>query len=257
MRTIRSKGFTRWKICPAQSIEEDGLVVEAYEWDEEVSSYDNEMAVVKALMALADDESGAIGKESAKNDSCVKISIKKVNKVQVMGTLDGRLLKSYRYRDLRALHFRILLCCEIFAFQVEQFKPMGFLMPPEQSYFVATHFGGVTVWYLEPRLAMSSDKASSVTPPLSSAYVPDPMELDEHVPVYVPEPEHPKYHVPTDDDIQVKDQPYANDTSPIVESPGHIADLESIEEDYIDYPDEPEDDDEDPEEDPEEDYNNP
>ncbi|GJZ10103.1 hypothetical protein Tco_0544862, partial [Tanacetum coccineum] len=39
-------------------------------------------------------------------------------------------------------------------------------------------------------------------PPLSHAYVPDPMELDEHVPVYVPEPEHPEYHVPTDDDIQ-------------------------------------------------------
>ncbi|GJY78132.1 hypothetical protein Tco_0483933 [Tanacetum coccineum] len=30
--------------------------------------------------------------------------------------------------------------------------------------------------------------------PLSPAYVPDPIELDEHVPVYVPEPEHPEYH---------------------------------------------------------------
>nr|GEW99602.1 putative reverse transcriptase domain-containing protein [Tanacetum cinerariifolium] len=38
--------------------------------------------------------------------------------------------------------------------------------------------------------------------PLSPAYVPDPMELDEHVPVYVPKPEHPKYHAPSDDDIQ-------------------------------------------------------
>ncbi|GJV59295.1 hypothetical protein Tco_1465395 [Tanacetum coccineum] len=54
------------------------------------------------------------------------LSIIKVNKVQVMGTLDDRLLKSYRYKDLRALHFGILLCCEIFTFQVEQFKPMGF-----------------------------------------------------------------------------------------------------------------------------------
>ncbi|GKC50565.1 hypothetical protein Tco_1073310 [Tanacetum coccineum] len=42
--------------------------------------------------------------------------------------------------------------------------------------------------------------------PLSPAYVPDPMELDEHVPVYVSEPE---YHAPSDDDIQVEDQPYA------------------------------------------------
>ncbi|GJT22993.1 hypothetical protein Tco_0892930 [Tanacetum coccineum] len=91
-------------------------------------------------------------------------------------------------------------------------------------------------------------------PPLSPAYVPDPMELDEHVPVYVPEPEHPEYHAPSDDDIQVEDQPYADDASPTAESPGHIADSESMEEDSIDYPDEPEDDDEDPEEDPEEDH---
>nr|GEZ41385.1 hypothetical protein [Tanacetum cinerariifolium] len=41
--------------------------------------------------------------------------------------------------------------------------------------------------------------------PLSPAYVPDPMELDEHVPVYVSEPEHPEYHAPSDDDIQVED----------------------------------------------------
>nr|GEW25854.1 hypothetical protein [Tanacetum cinerariifolium] len=41
--------------------------------------------------------------------------------------------------------------------------------------------------------------------PLSSAYVPDPIELDEHVPVHILEPEHPEYHAPSDDDIQVKD----------------------------------------------------
>nr|GEY88231.1 hypothetical protein [Tanacetum cinerariifolium] len=41
--------------------------------------------------------------------------------------------------------------------------------------------------------------------PLSPAYVPDPIELDEHVPVYVPEPQHPEYHAPSDDDIQVED----------------------------------------------------
>nr|GEW82177.1 hypothetical protein [Tanacetum cinerariifolium] len=72
--------------------------------------------------------------------------------------------------------------------------------------------------------------------PLSPAYVPDPMELDEHVPVYVLEPEYPKYHVPSDDDMQVEDQPYADNASPIAESPGHITDPESIEEDSIDYP---------------------
>ncbi|GKD15252.1 hypothetical protein Tco_1199659, partial [Tanacetum coccineum] len=74
---------------------------------------------------------------------------------------------------------------------------------------------------------------------LSPAYVPDLIELDEHV----------------------KDQPYTDDASPTAESPRYIADSDSIEEDTdmdsIDYPDEPEDgeedDDEDPEEDPEED----
>nr|GFA30739.1 hypothetical protein [Tanacetum cinerariifolium] len=40
--------------------------------------------------------------------------------------------------------------------------------------------------------------------PLSPAYIPDPIELDEHAPVYVPEPQHPKYHAPSDDDIQVE-----------------------------------------------------
>nr|GFA19076.1 hypothetical protein [Tanacetum cinerariifolium] len=41
--------------------------------------------------------------------------------------------------------------------------------------------------------------------PLSPAYVSDPMELDEHVLVYVLDPKHPKYHAPSDDEIQVKD----------------------------------------------------
>ncbi|GKA20840.1 hypothetical protein Tco_0700829 [Tanacetum coccineum] len=86
-------------------------------------------------------------------------------------------------------------------------------------------------------------------PPLSPAYVPDPIELDEHVPVYVSEPKHPEYHVPSDDDIQVKDQSYADDASPTAESPGYIVDSDLMEEDSIDYQDEPEDDDEDPEED--------
>ncbi|GJR62408.1 hypothetical protein Tco_1504570 [Tanacetum coccineum] len=98
--------------------------------------------------------------------------------------------------------------------------------------------------------------------PLSPAYVPDPMELDEHVLLYVPEPEHPKYHAPSDDDIHVEDQPYADDASPTAELPRYIADSDSMEDDTdadsIDYPDEPEDgeedDDEDPEEDPSEEH---
>ncbi|GJY82034.1 hypothetical protein Tco_0494785 [Tanacetum coccineum] len=93
--------------------------------------------------------------------------------------------------------------------------------------------------------------------PLSPAYVPDPMELDEHVLVYVPEPEHPEYHAPSDDDIQVEDQPYADDASPTAESHGYVADSDSMEEDTdedsINYLDEPEDGEEDDDEDPEED----
>ncbi|GJS21079.1 hypothetical protein Tco_0449711 [Tanacetum coccineum] len=93
--------------------------------------------------------------------------------------------------------------------------------------------------------------------PLSPAYVPDPMELEEHASIYVLEPEHPKYHAPSDDDIQVEDQPYADNASPTIGSPGYIADLDSMEEDTdadsIDYLDEPKDSEEDEDEDPEED----
>nr|GEW73143.1 putative reverse transcriptase domain, ribonuclease H-like domain, aspartic peptidase domain protein [Tanacetum cinerariifolium] len=98
-------------------------------------------------------------------------------------------------------------------------------------------------------------------PPLSPAYMPDPMELDEHVPVYVSKPEHPEYHAPSDDDIQVEDQPHADDTSPTAKSPRYIADSDSIGEDDDKDPEEdpseehkPEDDDEDPEEDPNEEH---
>ncbi|GJZ96286.1 hypothetical protein Tco_0668620 [Tanacetum coccineum] len=116
---------------------------------------------------------------------------------------------------------------------------------------------------------MSSDNASSAVTYMSiSSYSNGPswgislvnadelLEMDpyeEHVPVYVLEPEHPEYHVPSHDDIQVKDQPFLDDSSPTAESPGYIADSDSMKEDYIDYPDEPEDDDEDPEEDNDED----
>nr|GFA10657.1 hypothetical protein [Tanacetum cinerariifolium] len=65
---------------------------------------------------------------------------------------------------------------------------------------------------------------------------------------------HPGYHVPSDDDMQVEDQPYADDASPIAESPGYTADSDSMEEDSINYPDEPKDNDEDSKEDYEEDY---
>ncbi|GKD41791.1 hypothetical protein Tco_1261998 [Tanacetum coccineum] len=90
--------------------------------------------------------------------------------------------------------------------------------------------------------------------PLSPAYVPDPMELEHHIPVYVPEPVYQKYHVPSDDDIQIEDQPYAADASPSALSPGYIAESdpeedsdEDSEEDPIDYVTDADDDDEDEE----------
>ncbi|GJX86796.1 hypothetical protein Tco_0337570 [Tanacetum coccineum] len=113
---------------------------------------------------------------------------------------------------------------------------------------------------IRARLAMSSDNASSAvtyTSISSDSNGPSWVGRACTVPVYVLEPEHPEYLVPSDDDMQVKDQPYADDASPIAKSPGYIADSDSIEEDTdedsIDYPDELEDDDEDPEENDDED----
>ncbi|GKD34723.1 hypothetical protein Tco_1250232, partial [Tanacetum coccineum] len=75
--------------------------------------------------------------------------------------------------------------------------------------------------------------------PPSPAYVPNLMELDDHVPVYVPEHVHPEYLAPSDDDIPAEDQPYATDASPTALSLGYIADFdpeEDEEDDPADYP---------------------
>ncbi|GKB33192.1 hypothetical protein Tco_0872593 [Tanacetum coccineum] len=91
--------------------------------------------------------------------------------------------------------------------------------------------------------------------PLSPAYVSNPMELDEHVPLYVLE--HPEHHDSSEEDMPVEDQPVAEDA----ELHRFLADSNSMEDDTdadsIDYSDEPEDgedDDEDPEEDPNEEH---
>nr|GEY28936.1 retrovirus-related Pol polyprotein from transposon TNT 1-94 [Tanacetum cinerariifolium] len=58
-------------------VKNKGLIVEAYAWDEEkVSSDDNEMVEVKVLMKLAEDND-AVSKESARNDEWVNISMRK------------------------------------------------------------------------------------------------------------------------------------------------------------------------------------
>ncbi|GKE77754.1 hypothetical protein Tco_1543874 [Tanacetum coccineum] len=64
-------------------VKKKGLIVEAYECDEEeVSSDDNEMVEVKVLMALAE-ENDAVGKESAKTGKWVKISMRKKKILEV------------------------------------------------------------------------------------------------------------------------------------------------------------------------------
>ncbi|GJY85150.1 hypothetical protein Tco_0499176 [Tanacetum coccineum] len=70
--------------------------------------------------------------------------------------------------------------------------------------------------------------------PLSPAYVPNPMELEHHIVVYVSEPEYPEYLALSDDDIPVEDQPLPADASPAALSPGYVADSD-LEEDPIDY----------------------
>ncbi|GJV62463.1 hypothetical protein Tco_1468563 [Tanacetum coccineum] len=74
----------------AATVKNKGLIAEAYEWDEEeVSSDDNEMVEVKVLMALAE-ENDAISKEGARNGEWVKISMRKVHTLLEMEDNDDR-----------------------------------------------------------------------------------------------------------------------------------------------------------------------
>nr|GFB18364.1 hypothetical protein [Tanacetum cinerariifolium] len=61
----------------AVTVKNKGLSIEAYEWDEEeVSSDDNEMVKVKVLMALAE-ENDAVSKEGTRIGKWVKITMRK------------------------------------------------------------------------------------------------------------------------------------------------------------------------------------
>ncbi|GKB25441.1 retrovirus-related pol polyprotein from transposon TNT 1-94 [Tanacetum coccineum] len=71
-------------------VKNKGLAAEAYEWDKEnVSSDDNEMVEVKVLMSL-DDENVFVSKESARNGEWVKILMKKVHTLLTMEDNDDR-----------------------------------------------------------------------------------------------------------------------------------------------------------------------
>ncbi|GKD05548.1 hypothetical protein Tco_1180522, partial [Tanacetum coccineum] len=97
---------------------------------------------------------------------------------------------------------------------------------PNDPYSDATQFGGVTDWY-QSQAVMSADSAVTYTSvhsearswsipsedpyeeaarqlleqaPRSPEYVPDPIGLEDHVPMYIPKPEHPKDLVPAEDE---------------------------------------------------------
>ncbi|GKA86467.1 hypothetical protein Tco_0808178 [Tanacetum coccineum] len=72
----KSKRYFK-KASKASIVKNKGLITEAYEWDEEeVSSDDNEMVEVKVLMALVE-ENDVVSKEGARNGEWVKISMRK------------------------------------------------------------------------------------------------------------------------------------------------------------------------------------
>ncbi|GJT68763.1 retrovirus-related pol polyprotein from transposon TNT 1-94 [Tanacetum coccineum] len=74
----------------ASMVKNKGLIAEAYEWDEEeVSSDDNEMVEVKVLMALAE-ENDVVSKEGARNGEWVKISMRKVHTLLEIEDNDDR-----------------------------------------------------------------------------------------------------------------------------------------------------------------------
>nr|GEV44076.1 retrovirus-related Pol polyprotein from transposon TNT 1-94 [Tanacetum cinerariifolium] len=78
--------------APSSSLRKNkGLIAETYDWDdEEISSNEDEVTKVKALMALTDKERVSVGKESAKNDDWTKISMKKVHTLLQIEDNDDR-----------------------------------------------------------------------------------------------------------------------------------------------------------------------
>nr|GEV35279.1 retrovirus-related Pol polyprotein from transposon TNT 1-94 [Tanacetum cinerariifolium] len=92
----------------ASMVKNKGLIAEAYEWDEEEVSLDeNDVVEVKLLMALAEDNDVII-KEGARNGEWVKISMRKCINEQIL-TQNKRILRvdqliegpsSFRQNDL-------------------------------------------------------------------------------------------------------------------------------------------------------------
>ncbi|GJR55824.1 hypothetical protein Tco_1406345 [Tanacetum coccineum] len=78
-------------VSKSSIVKNKGHNAEAYEWDEEeVSSDENEIVELKVLMALANDENVSVGKESARSGEWVKISMRKVHTLLEMEDNDDR-----------------------------------------------------------------------------------------------------------------------------------------------------------------------
>ncbi|GJS97150.1 hypothetical protein Tco_0804118 [Tanacetum coccineum] len=98
------------------------------------------------------------------------------------------------------------------------------------------------VYLTEDPYEEAAQQALEQAPP-TLEYVSDPMELVDHVLMYVPEPDYPEYLAPSNDDILVEDQPLPADASPVALSPSYIADS-NPKEDEEDHEKDPADDDE-------------
>ncbi|GKF36099.1 hypothetical protein Tco_0112857, partial [Tanacetum coccineum] len=72
-------------------------------------------------------------------------------------------------------------------------------------YSAATHFGGVTDCI--PSEDPYEEAARQVLEQAPHSLEYDPMELEDHVPVYVPEPECPEYLIPSENEAPIEDQP--------------------------------------------------
>nr|GEU63850.1 hypothetical protein [Tanacetum cinerariifolium] len=104
-------------------------------------------------------------------------------------------------------------------------------------------------WFTKVDFLVSDDKPKAPKAalqfpgqaPSSPDYVPGP----EHPPLpkYIPGLEYPKYLIPSDDEVPIKDQPVSTDASPTTLSPGYAVNSdpkkdpeEDLEEDPADYP---------------------
>ncbi|GJU30419.1 hypothetical protein Tco_1174008 [Tanacetum coccineum] len=94
MNDLEEEYQARAPLAKSKRFFKKGLIVESYDWDEEeVSSDDNEVPEVKALMALADEERVSVSKESARNVEWIKISMKMVHTLLEMEDNDD--IKSF------------------------------------------------------------------------------------------------------------------------------------------------------------------